>query len=127
MNMEAAEPQKQVAEPGVEKPPAGIRWVFECHPFKHLFIDLINQANHRTVCHMKVVIPRAKIKTSYEVTCMLCVDAGKGRNAKKTPLSEVDFLKENKIRLVIKNFKPEIIILACVSEKLLLLTHAGMH
>ena len=65
----------------MEKPPAGIQWVFDCRPFEHLFIDLINQANHRTVCHMKLVFTRATTKTSYEL--LLCVDAGKGRYAKR--------------------------------------------
>ena len=78
--MKAAEPRKRAAEPGVEKPPAGIRWVFECRPFEHIFTDLINLANHRTVCHMKLVFIRAKIKTSYEL--LLYVDA-KGDTSKE--------------------------------------------
>ena len=75
------EPRKRAAEPAVEKPPAGIRWVFQCRPFEHLFINLINQANHRTVCHMKLVFTGAKIKTSYEL--LLCVDDGKGRYSER--------------------------------------------
>ena len=71
MNMKVAEPRKRAAEPGVEKPSAGIQWVFECRPFEHIFIDLINQANHRTVCHMELFFTRTKIKTSYELFCVL--------------------------------------------------------
>ena len=44
---------------------------------------------------------------------------------RKSPSSEEGFLKENKIRLVIKNCKPEIIALACESEKSLLITHTN--
>ena len=35
MKMKAAEPRKRAAELRVEKPPTGIRLVFECRPFKH--------------------------------------------------------------------------------------------
>ena len=62
---------------------------------------------------MKLVFTRAKIKTSYEL--LLCADAGKGQYTKRARRERKAFQKRTKIRLVINNFKPEIIVLACVS------------